>query len=98
MEITATGFARSIVVIFKGILKPSLQQKIEYHDADSRFLQKSHTVTMHMGDIYYTYFYNPLYKIVNGLSLRVRKIQNGNINAYISYIFGALIVALFSVL
>ena len=98
MEITATGFARSIVVIFKGILKPSLQQKVEYHDADSRFLQKSRTVTMQMGDVYYTYFYNPLYKIVNGLSLRVRKIQNGNINAYISYIFGALIVALFSVL
>jgi len=98
MEITATGFARSIVVIFKSILKPSLQQKIEYHDADSRFLQKSHTITMQMGDVYYTFFYNPLYKIVNALSLRVRTIQNGNINAYISYIFGALIVALFSVL
>jgi hydrogenase-4 component B len=98
MEITATGFARSIILIFKNILKPSIQNKIEYHDVENRYLLKSRVVTMGIGNIYNTYFYQPIYTIINGISLWIKNIQSGNINTYISYIFIALAVALFIIL
>lgn len=98
MEITATGFARSIILIFKGVLKPSIQHDIEYHDAASRYMPKSRTVTLGVGDVYDSYFYKPLYDMLDGLSARLRNIQIGNINIYISYLFIALIVALFIIL
>lgn len=94
MEITATGFAHSIITIFKGLLKPSLQHEVEYHDAESRFLPKSRTVLMGVKDIYQVYFYKPLGLVVATLSERTKSIQSGNINAYILYIFIALLVAL----
>lgn len=97
MEITSTGFAHSIITIFKGLLKPSLQHEVEYHDAESRFLPKSRTVLMGVKDIYQIYFYKPLGIVVATLSERTKSIQSGNINAYILYIFIALLVALFIV-
>lgn len=97
MEITATGFARSIVLIFKGILKPSMQKDVEYRDNLSRFLPRSRTVTMNVNDVYKKYFYGPLRDLVTYMSERMRRIQNGNINFYILYIFVAVLVALFLV-
>jgi len=98
MEITATGFARSILLIFKNVLKPSIQHDVEYHDAESRYIPKSRAVTMHVGNMYDTYFYKPLQKMIDGISLKSKVIQGGNINVYISYIFIALMIALFVVL
>lgn len=95
MEITATGFARSIVVIFKNILKPSIQYQVEYYDSKNQHLPKSRAVILGFKDIYYAYLYQPLDKFITALSLRTRDIQNGNIVIYISYIFAALIIALF---
>ncbi len=94
MEITATGFSRSIVTVFKGILKPSLQYDIEYHDARTRYLPKSRRVTITMKDLYQTYLYTPLKTFVTALSERAKRVQSGNINAYILYIFVALLVSL----
>lgn len=96
MEITATGFARSIIVIFKGILKPSIQHEIEYHDFESRYLPKSRTVTLGTHDVHQSFFYQPLRRIVKVISMRVKTIQSGNVNAYILYIFIALVIALLS--
>jgi hydrogenase-4 component B len=94
MEITATGFARSIILIFKGVLKPSIQREIEYKDADSRYLPKSRTISFNIADVYRAYFYQPLDKFVTALSQRVKNIQSGNVNAYILYIFAALLITL----
>ncbi|MDD2766623.1 MAG: proton-conducting transporter membrane subunit [Candidatus Moranbacteria bacterium] len=98
MEITTTGFARSIILVFKNVLKPSIQQTVKYHDAKSRYIPKSRTVTMSVGNIYLTHFYQPLQKMIDEASLRSKTIQGGNINMYISYIFLALILSLFVVL
>jgi hydrogenase-4 component B len=94
MEITSTGFARSIVTIFKGILKPSIQRETEYHDAESRYLPESRSVTLNIKDLYLFYLYKPLNKMIAMLSVRVKAIQGGNVNAYILYIFIALLIAL----
>jgi len=98
MEITATGFARSIVLIFKGVLKPSIQHEIEYHDAETRYMPKSRTVILGVRDVHQAYFYRPLHKVVATLAEQTKNIQSGNINTYISYIFIALLIVLFATL
>ncbi|OGZ04914.1 MAG: hypothetical protein A2845_04205 [Candidatus Lloydbacteria bacterium RIFCSPHIGHO2_01_FULL_49_22] len=98
MEITSTGFARSIILVFKSVLKPSLQREVRYHDEQSRYFSHSGKVSMHVIDMYQQYFYEPINTMINGLSLRVKNIQGGNINVYISYIFIALIISLYVVL
>ena len=97
MEITATGFARSIILIFKGVLRPSIQREVEYHDSQTRYLPKTITVVSSINNVYQQYFYQPLYIKVLTIAQSVRKIQNGNVNLYILYIFIALITLLFFV-
>lgn len=94
MEITATGFARSIILIFKGILKPSIQHEIGYSDSDSRYLPSYRTVILEMQDIHQVYVYKPLQAIINKISMQISKVQNGNINIYIAYIFVTLLVVI----
>jgi len=98
MEITATGFARSIIIIFKGILKPSIQHDISYHDSENRYLPIGKTITLKTHDVHHSHFYKPMYDILTALAYKIKKIQSGNTNAYILYIFIALIIALFFIL
>lgn len=98
MEITSTGFARSIILIFKGLLKPSFQNEVKYNDAMSRYLPKSRTITLGVRDVYQVYFYHPIEAVVDRVSLHLKNIQSGNINTYIMYIFLSLIIALYLVL
>ena len=98
MEITATGFSHSIITVFKGLLRPSIQHDIEYHDAESRYLPRTRKVTLRVSDVYQSYFYKPLNILTNDLFKRATNIQSGNINLYILYVFIALIVALYWVL
>ncbi len=95
MEITATGFARSIVTIFRGILKPTKQADVEYHDAAIRYFQKTSTIKLEVSDLYGTYFYKPVHELTKKISEHVKRIQSGNINVYILYIFLILIILLF---
>lgn len=94
MEITATGFARTIVTVFKGVLKPGLSNVSEYLDEEHRYVPKSRTVTLSITDLYRLYLYKPLEKLAAILSQRAKGIQSGNINAYVLYILLALLIAL----
>jgi hydrogenase-4 component B len=94
MEITATSFSRSIVTVFKRVLRPSQQRDVEYHDERLRYFPKSVTVTLKLRDIYQPYFYGPLRMLTNRAADRFKKIQSGNINAYILYIFLVLLALL----
>lgn len=98
MEITATGFTRSIILIFSSILKPSIQQKIEYNDDESRYLSKSRMIILRVSDVYTSLLYQPMYTLLNKVSFKIMNIQSGNINAYISYIFIALALSLLTIL
>lgn len=98
MEITSTGFARSIILIFRGLLKPSFQNEVKYNDAMSRYLPKSRTITLGVRDVYQVYFYHPIEVIVDRVSMYLKNIQNGNVNTYIMYIFMALVISLYFVL
>lgn len=94
MEITATSFSRSIISIFKGILKPTKQIDVEYRDANIRYFTKSSTVVLGMSNVYKAYLYGPLAAFVTRISNIVKRIQCGNINLYILYIFITVIVLL----
>jgi hydrogenase-4 component B len=94
MEINSTGFARSLITIFKGVLKPSIQYETQYHDAESRYMPKSRMITFNLNDFHLSYFYMPLQAIFAALSFWAKTIQSGNINTYILYIFMALLASL----
>jgi len=87
MEITATGFSRTLILIFRGIFQPSKQHEIEYVDADIRYFSKSKTVTLGIVNIYEAYLYYPLHNGLSIISKQIRKIQSGNVNQYLLYIF-----------
>ncbi|OGH89108.1 MAG: hydrogenase 4 subunit B [Candidatus Magasanikbacteria bacterium RIFOXYD2_FULL_36_9] len=91
MEITATGFARSIITIFGTILRPTQQTKVEYREAGLRYFPKSTSIHFGLKDVYSIYFYKPVQEFVLWISEKTKKIQNGNINVYILYIFAILI-------
>lgn len=94
MEITSTGFARSIITIFKGILKPTKQTDIEYHDSDIRYFPKTKSVMLGTDDIYRSHFYKPLQEAIVKISESIKRIQSGSTNAYVAYIFIMLIALL----
>ncbi|HET9947037.1 MAG TPA: hydrogenase 4 subunit B [Patescibacteria group bacterium] len=91
MEITATAFSRTLIMIFKGLFQPSQQHQVEYIDADIRYLKKSHAVNIATENLYEKYFYTPLQIITEGISRKVKVIQGGNLNEYLLYIFIAII-------
>lgn len=94
MEITSTGFARSIIMIFKGVLKPTMQKAIEYRDGETRYLPKSREIRLGVNNIYDMYLYEPAQALALRFSLYAKKVQSGLINMYILYILAALLGAL----
>ena len=94
-EITATSFSRSLITIFRGVLRPTKQTAVEYHDENMRYFIKSQEVKTSIGDPYRTMLYQPLVHVLDFVASRVRRIHGGNVNAYILYIFLTLIVLLF---
>lgn len=98
MEITATGFSRSIITVFRGILQPTQQYQIEYMDAEIRYFTKANRVRLEIKDMYSSYFYSPMQDLVAKISEYVKQIQGGNINIYVLYIFIILIALLLLVI
>ena len=94
MEITATGFSRSIIMVCKGLLKSSKQTSTEHHDSAMRYFPQIRTVTIHTADIYREYIYSPIEAVATAISERIKRVQSGNLNAYVSYIFLVLIFLL----
>jgi len=94
MEITATGFSRSLIVIFKGLLRPTRQTHIEYHDAELRYFPKTSRIHLELRDLYQDYFYTPIQTGITRLSNMLKRIQTGNVNLYIVYMLMTLITLL----
>lgn len=94
MEITATGFSRSIITVFRGILQPSKQHEIEYLDAEIRYFPRRNVVRLEIRDIYSSYIYRPMQNCVAKMSEYVKQIQGGNVNVYVLYLFLMLLVLL----
>lgn len=96
LEITGTGFSRSLILIFKGLLKPTKQVGVEYADEEMRYLPKARTLALGLKNVYALYLENPLIVGVTWIADHVKRIQNGNVNMYIVYILCALAMVLFA--
>ncbi|MBP9728160.1 MAG: hydrogenase 4 subunit B [Candidatus Moranbacteria bacterium] len=94
-EMTATSFSRALVTIFRGILRPTKQTAVEYHDEHMRYFITAQEVTTALEDPYRKLLYAPLQQVVHFLASKVRHVHGGNINMYILYIFITLIALLF---
>jgi hydrogenase-4 component B len=91
MEITATGFSRTLIIVFKRLFQPTKQQILEYDNPKLRYFTRSNTVTLDVLDIFDTYLYQPLHTMLDVLSQQVKKVQSGNIHQYLLYVFVLLI-------
>ncbi|MBI4088434.1 hydrogenase 4 subunit B [Candidatus Kaiserbacteria bacterium] len=94
MEITATGFSRSIMMVFHGLLRSTTQTETEYHDATSRYFPVLKRVEFSLPNFYHLYIYQPVVALVDASAGKVRKIQTGNLNTYLLYMFATLITLL----
>lgn len=94
-EVTATSFSRALITIFRGVLRPTKQTEVAYHDENMRYFIKSQEVKTTIGDPYREMLYRPLSKALDFIASRVRHVHGGNINVYILYVFLTLIALLF---
>jgi len=90
MELTATGFSRTIITIFKAVLRPRLHISTTYKYGES-YMPLSRSAEFSVTDIFRSYCYEPVSSFALGASAQIKKIQSGNINAYFLYTFIALI-------
>ncbi len=93
-EITATSFSRSLVTIFQGILRPTRQSTVEYHDERTRYFIRTVGIETGLHDIYHERIYRPIGRSIHYFADRVRRVQTGNVNMYIFYFALTLIGAL----
>jgi hydrogenase-4 component B len=84
-EITATGFGRTLMVIFRRLVKTKVTN-------DER------GVEVHMIDYWRAHLYLPVARAGVTLSSSIRKLQSGNVNTYLLYMFLALCTLLLTTL
>ncbi len=94
MEITATGFSRSIVTVFRGLLRPTTQTQVEYQDASLRYFTSAQTVHASLPDLYYAYLYRPAIRVIERGARGAKRIQTGNLHAYLLYVSLTLMILL----
>ena len=90
MELTATGFSRTIIMIFKRVLRPQLHVAATYAEGNM-YAPVSRTAEFSVTDIFREYLYQPAAALTLKVSEFIKQIQSGNINAYFLYTFLALI-------
>lgn len=93
-EITAESFSRSIVTVFQGVLRPTRQKEIEYHDEQSRYFTKYESVSTALSDPYRRFLYRPASAVLLIVARQAKRVQSGNVNVYVAYILITLIVLL----
>lgn len=90
MEMSATAFSRSLIIMWRGVLRSTKQTEVEYLDAQMRYFARSRTVTMELLNIYSHFLYRPAARLLFRLSHQTKRIQSGNVNMYLLYIFVTL--------
>lgn len=93
MEYTAGSFVMPFRLVFSSIYQPT--RNIERETlSGSRYLITGIHYKETIAPLFENYLYSPVLSIVRTISANVRKIQSGNINAYLGYIFIILIALL----
>ena len=92
MEYTATGFSKPLRMIFRGLFRPrrEIQSEFEF----SRYFKKAIRFESHIEETFERRLYRPLNRLITRASRRMRALQAGSIQAYLIYVFAALLLLL----
>jgi hydrogenase-4 component B len=91
-EYTATAFAKPIRLMFRDIVRPVRDVGI-VHRAGTRFVA-SVQYRSHIAPVFERYVYAAITDRLVAISRVVRRAQNGSVQTYLAYVFGAILVAL----
>lgn len=91
MEYTATAYSQPILRVFRQLLGMSATVKVEQEYA---YFPKRITHGVEIGARVGDRVYKPLIKRMVEVFKSIRKIQNGNLQAYLSYMVAALLITL----
>lgn len=91
MAYTGTGFSHPVLVIFQRVM--GLNRQVEVEEKYRYYPQKiKHSLAVNAN--IETLLYRPLIAGLLYLSQRLRTVQNGNLQNYLAYMVGALVIAL----
>ncbi|OGD32471.1 hydrogenase 4 subunit B [Candidatus Azambacteria bacterium RIFCSPHIGHO2_02_FULL_52_12] len=94
MEYTGSGLAMPFKLLFSGLYRPT--QNIEQETLrGSTYLITSVKYREEITPLFEKYLYDPFVAAVVWVGDKMRKIQTGNLNMYLLYIFGTLIALLY---
>ncbi len=91
-EISATAFSRTILMILKQLLPTKKISTVTLGETGSPYFPKERIVRLAVVDRYSKWIYEPIEGASEWLGARVKRIQNGNLSAYVLYVLIALIV------
>ena len=92
MEYTATGFSKPLRMIFRGLFRPRREILSEFEF--SRYFKKAIRFESHIEETFERRLYRPLNRFITRASRRMRALQAGSIQAYLIYVFAALLLLL----
>ncbi len=92
MQYTATGFSKPLRMIFKALFRPRREVQREYDF--SPYFATTLRFESHVEEVFQTRIYRPLRWLVLRASRRLRALQAGSLQAYLIYVFVALLALL----
>jgi hydrogenase-4 component B len=95
-EYTAAAFSKPIQMWFKNIYRPVRELRTTY--SVSPFFKESFKFESQIEQIFERYLYTPVVDGVLARSRALKLIQTGSIHAYLSYIFGTLVILMMFVI
>ena len=93
MEYTATGFAQPIKQVFSTIYRPTVKLETDLLEESRYFSKRMHFET-HIEPVFQKYLYDPVVRSLNAVADRLRVVQTGSLQLYLSYIFVTLLILL----
>lgn len=91
MEYTGTSYSHPVLMIFQNMLGINRQVAVE---REYPYYPKKISHRLQVQANMEAYLYKPLIAAMLALSQRIRTIQNGNLQNYLAYMVGALVIAL----
>lgn len=95
-EIGATGFSRTLLVIFGDLLRPVKHEEAKHSARVYKYFPISRHASFHITDVWTKYAYEPYAVAVHWIANQSKQVQNGNVHTYILYIFLTIIMLLVS--
>lgn len=89
-EYTACAFSKPVQMWFKNIFRPARELRASY--TVSPLIKESFKFEVHIEQIFERYIYSPVSDAILGRSRNIKRIQTGSIHAYLSYIFGTMVI------